>query len=462
MRIAEEYKRSGYFWLPGNEEHKVPGTLIVRDGGKVELEIVGLLDESIEALNGKEDLSLIIGHVEQDGFVTLVKSFYKTKRLTFGGAGIAKSIVSANMLYCGIGFEKDEELIFDSFQFSIEGLDDWLGLSGIEVQYGETFRTATITYNPQESITYSLPDGWKLEIFFTYSLPGFSSLTSAQITQKAFLRLVSQTGVEISQFIDRAYRLTYLLCLALDTSVSIREVSVRSNLYVEKVNEEISRPLPIKVFYQSNPFTEIIPKIDLHRMLFSFGVIRGNAESIFGNWMSAFEVIRPALGLYFSAVRGDHKYLDGKFLALAQALETYHRRTSSETLMDEHEFRSLVANTVWQCPKDKRKWLLGRLKHGNEINLGSRIKKIIEPFKSHIGSKDARKKLVRSIVITRNYFTHYSKELESEAAKGRYLWEICDSMEAIFQLHLLIQLGFTREEIVTILDNNYKLKGKLH
>jgi hypothetical protein len=38
MRIKEEYKRSGYFWLS--------------DGGEIELEIVGLFDESIKALNG--------------------------------------------------------------------------------------------------------------------------------------------------------------------------------------------------------------------------------------------------------------------------------------------------------------------------------------------------------------------------------------------------------------------------
>ena len=197
-------------------------------------------------------------------------------------------------------------------------------------------------------------------------------------------------------------------------------------------------------------------------MLFTFGQIRDNAEKIINNWLNAYDVIRPSLGLYFSAVTGTHKYLDGKFLALAQALETYHRRTSDEKLMDEDVFRTLVARLLCQCTKDKRKWLRGRLIHGNEINLGKRIKKIIEPFKSHIGNGKVRSKLIRNIVNTRNYLTHYSEDLESVAAKGINLWELCQKMEAIFQLHLLGQLGFSNTEISSIVENNYKLKQKIN
>ena len=186
-----------------------------------------------------------------------------------------------------------------------------------------------------------------------------------------------------------------------------------------------------------------MPKIDTHRMLFRFGQIRGNAEDIINNWLEAYSIIKPALGLYFSAVTGTHKYLDGKFLALAQGLETYHRRTSSETLMERGQFRKLVATLLCLAPKEHRRWLHGRLSHGNEINLGQRIQRIIEPYKSYLGNSKERKKLIRGIVNTRNYLTHYSEELEKESVKGVDLWVLCQKMEAIFQLHLLQQLGFT-------------------
>jgi hypothetical protein len=197
-------------------------------------------------------------------------------------------------------------------------------------------------------------------------------------------------------------------------------------------------------------------------MLFRFGDIRKNAEAIFNNWLNAYSTIRPALGLYFSAVTGTHKYLDGRFLALAQGLETYHRRTSSETLMERGKFRRLVATLLCLCPKEHRKWLRGRLYHGNEINLGQRIKKIIEPYRSYLGKSKQRNKLIRGVVSTRNYLTHYSEELEKESVKGVDLWVLCQKIEAIFQLHLLQQLGFTESEIKGILSNNYKLTQKFN
>ena len=458
MRIREEYKKSGYFWLPDNEDNKIPGTLTISDGGEIELEVVGLFDESIKALNGKDDLSRIIGSVEKDGLITLENCFYKNKNISFGA--ISKSLVVVNQVLSGVAYEKDEVVTFNTVSFSIEGLNEWLGISGISVLYGDNYRTATISYTPQDEIVYNLNNGFKLHIFFGYSLPGIGFTHEAKITQQAYLKLSSDEAKEFPEFMATIHQLTSLLCFAIDETVSISDVSATSKDILIELSEGKKKPVPIKIYYPSLPFSENIPKIYNHKMLFQFLHIRQNAELIINNWLETYSIIRPALGLYFSAVSGMHKYLDGKFLALAQGLETYHRRTSSETLMDIDKFRKLVARLICLAPKEHRKWLKGRLIHGNEINLGQRIKKIIEPYKSYLGNSKERSKIIRGIVNTRNYLTHYSEELEKEAADNKDLWILCQKMEAIFQLHLLQQLGFTDSEIQGILTNNYKLKQK--
>lgn len=460
MRIKEEYKKSGYFWLPDNEDKKIPGTLTISDGGDIELEVVGLFDESIKALHGEDDLSRIVGHVEKDGLITLEKCFYKKKNFAFGG--ISKSLVYVNQVLSGVAYEKDEAVTFNTVSFSVEGLNEWLGISGISVLYGDDCRTATISYTPQDEIVYNLRNGFKLHIYFGYTLPGFPNTTEAKITQQAYFKLSSDDAKELHDFIATLHQITYLLCFAVDETVTISDVSATSNEIVTEVSDGKKMPVPIKVYYPSLPFSEETPKIDNHKMLFQFGQVRENTEVIINNWLEAYSIIRPALGLYFSAVTGTHKYLDGKFLALAQGLETYHRRTSSETLMERGKFRKLVATLLCLAPKEHRKWLRGRLFHGNEINLGQRIKQIIEPYKPYLGNSRERNKIIRGIVNTRNYLTHYSEELEKESAKDADLWVLCQKMEAIFQLHLLQQLGFTEPEIQGILTNNYKLKQKFN
>ncbi len=350
MRLKEEYKKSGYFWLPGNEDKKIPGTLTISDGGDIELEVVGLFDESIKGLNGEDDLNRIIGHVEKDGLVTLDNCFYRKKNYAFGG--IAKSLIHVNQALSGVAYEQDEKVTFHTVSFSIEGLNEWVGISGISVVYGDNYRTAAINYTPQDEITYNLINEFKLHIFFGYTLPGLPATTEAKITHKTYLKLSSEKARELPEFINAIHQITYLLCFAVDATVAISDVSATSNEIMMKVTEDKSRPANIKIFYPSLPFPKEHPKIDVHRMLFRFSHIRENAEEIFNNWLNAYSVISPAIGLYFSAVSGSHKYLDGKFLALAQGLETYHRRTSSETLMDKSEFRSMMAKLLWMSKRE--------------------------------------------------------------------------------------------------------------
>lgn len=458
MRIKEELKKSGYFWLPENEDKKIPGNLSILDGGEIELEVVGLFDESIEALNGNDDLRRIVGHVEKDGFVTLEDCFYRKKNFAFGG--ISKSTVHVNKVISGVRYGKDEAITFNTVTFTVEGINEWVGITGIGISYSSDYKTATISYVPQEEIVYNLQTGFKLHILFGYTLPGSGNTTEAKITHRTYFRLSSDDAKEFVEFSKIIHQLTYLLGFAVDSTVTISDVSATSNEIVREISQGKTIPVTMKLYYSSLPFSDNVPKIDTHKMLFRFADIHENAEHVFNQWFSTYSIIRPSLGLYFSAVSGDYKYLDGKFLALAQALETYHRRTSNETLKDEAEFRGMIASILWNCPKQHRRWLRGRLYHGNEINLGQRIKRIIEPYKSYIGSSKQRNKFIRGVVNTRNYLTHYSEDLEKDSLKGSELWRLCQKMEAVFQLHLLQQLGFEELDIQRILSNNYKLKQK--
>ena len=242
----------------------------------------------------------------------------------------------------------------------------------------------------------------------------------------------------------------------MNETVSMKTLSATSN--------EIKRnniPQPIKIYYQSIPYTEKEPTKTRYDMLFSFRTIQDNAGQIFNNWINAYDFLSPALGLYFSTKMGAQKYLDGKFLALAQGLETYHRRTSNETLMDPEDFGTLVDTILEGCPENNRDWLKGRLVHGNEINLGKRLKKIVEPFKKHLGSSKDRGKLLRKIVDTRNYLTHYNEELKGAAANGKDLFNLCSKMELIFNLHFLKVVGFTDKEIEIVVETSQPLKAKM-
>ncbi|MEG4108820.1 ApeA N-terminal domain 1-containing protein [Microcoleus sp. S13_C5] len=145
--MKEEFKKSGYFWLPSAPERKIPGTLIITDGGNIELEVVGFFDEIIEGLNkapnGKYELERIIGHIEKHGLVTLEDCFYKNLNISLGG--ISKSSVYVNKALIGVAYDDKEIVSLNTFKFSVEGIDEWVGLSGIQVETQYENRTASIS-----------------------------------------------------------------------------------------------------------------------------------------------------------------------------------------------------------------------------------------------------------------------------------------------------------------------------
>jgi len=463
LRIKEELKKSGYFWLPSSPERKIPGTLIITDGGNIELEVVGWFEEIIEGLNqapnGKYELERIIGHIEKHGLVTLVDCFYKNKIISFGG--ISKFYVSVNKALIGVAYDDKDIVSINRFKFSVEGIDEWVGLSGIKVENQIEKPTVSITYSQPEDISLNLKNGMNLFITFFPTLPKNPNTTEAKITQKTYFKLVSEQERPLNDFTSAASKITTLLGFAIDKTVCLDQVYATFDAIPQDISNNKTVPVSISVYYASQPYTKLEPKIDRDRMLFRFAQIREDAERIVNNWFDAYEVIDPALDLYFSIKTGAYKYLEGKFLALAQGLETYHRRTSKEKLMDEAVFKELTENLIKQCPEENKDWLSGRLKYGNELSLRQRIKNIIEPFKKSIGTTKERNKLITTIVDTRNYLTHYDKSLESKAVSGRDLSWLCLKMEAIFQLHLLQVLGFTQEEVQSVFDHSYELQKKL-
>ncbi len=90
--------------------------MTINDGGKIVVEILGLLDNSIEALNGKDDLSRVVGLLEGEGYITLLDCFYKTKTISFGT--VSKSVVEARKAYFGLDFNKEEEIRFRNLRKS--------------------------------------------------------------------------------------------------------------------------------------------------------------------------------------------------------------------------------------------------------------------------------------------------------------------------------------------------------
>lgn len=165
-------------------------------------------------------------------------------------------------------------------------------------------------------------------------------------------------------------------------------------------------------------------------MLFRYKDIAEQLKEILTKWIKKYEICEPAFNLYFAQKSGAHKYLDSKFLSLAQGIETLHRRNSQRTVMPKEEFSSLVATILTAVPDSKQNFIKERLKYANELPLRQRIKKMIEPFKIFFKNQNRCDSFINKVIDTRNYLTHYDSDRTSQTD----LLELHRKLEALFQL----------------------------
>ena len=484
MRLSEPIEKQGFFWLPDDDKNQVPGVLRISESGEITLELsyfgeprfyasnkrcLGVAPDGLRGpLNGAENrINRIVGIIGND-LITLDKCLYGNWTKNLSGVGVSTSTIHATRAFLGVNYDEGEEVAFSTLTFSMEGLDEWLSISGIQIEYNwaETggLQTASIHLDPPEEIEFNIPEEIKLKFAFSGTLPSFlpANFTEASITQKAYISLKSKKLRSLEYFLDLVFKLHNFLCFAIDKTVSIDSVTGYSKEITQEIEYGKTREIPIKIYERNEPNSETKLKIHPHNMLFGYGNVADQLEEILIKWLESYETLKPAFNLYFASRSGGHKYLEGKFLALAHGIEVLHRRNFQGTWMPEDEFRNLIDTILNAVPDDgQRQWIDEKLKYANELSLRNRIKQMIEPFKDLYGNKKERNSFISKVVDTRNYLTHFDSSLEDKAAGVEDLWKLCLKLEVLFQLHFLRLIGIDDNAIKSMVHENFALRNNL-
>ena len=467
MRLSEPIEKTGFFWAPEDADNRVPGILRIAETGAATLEVFGLskgllsrhpLDDPFLSQRA-EAINRIVGVVGKNESVTLDGCFKRSWNSNLGG--LWTITIHAHRALIGAIYEDGEDIAFSKISFSVEGLDEWLGISGIQVDHNWNEKSASIHFDPPKDIALHLPGGMEMRFGFRWTLPGFPSITEARVTQKAYVALISTELRPLDDFVTLIFKIHTFLCFAINKNVSLESITAYSTELTQKLNDGSTYEPPIKVYYESLLQSETEPKIRLPDMLFLYRGIEKECQGIFNRWLKNYETSEPTFNLYFASKAGAYKYLDGKFLSLVQGIETLHRRNSQETFMSKEEFSNLVDTISKSVPNDRREWIGEKLKYANELPLRKRVGKMIEPFEDFFGSNSERKHFISKVVATRNYLTHYDSGIEDQAASGEDLRTLCRKLEALVQLHFLRLIGIKDEDLSAIVKGNFDLRDKL-
>lgn len=372
---------------------------------------------------------------------------------------LAKSTIVANWAVVGASFNKDEEILIDSFSFSVERLDDWLKINNLTISECDDGGSKIVRYDQIGDIELYSNDKFRISLRFGYSLSCRQS-NKITIENKSFFRVLLKVPAPVSALMELAHKLVSFVCFALDDIVSLLEINGFLSLSTQTDDRGNFRT-PVTIYFGAIPYSEKEASSRSPQLLFSFQDIRDDASSVVGAWLAAYDSIDPVLGLYFFSKMRGQKYDQSRFLALSQAIETFHRRTSDETLMSPDEFDEALAEIRNSITAEHWRLVSPKLKYANELSLSKRIKDMLATFEDIFGQKEKRKRLCRTIVDARNYFTHYDGALSKKVPRNLNIWRLCLKMEILLQLHLLKTLQFPKERIENIAKQSNSIKRGL-
>ena len=201
-------------------------------------------------------------------------------------------------------------------------------------------------------------------------------------------------------------------------------------------------------------------------MQFCLGDLQPDASQFITRYFEKRQLLEPVCELYFSTIYKPDMYLEQRFLALAHAIEAYHRAFVGGKYQPTEDYRTGLQQILWNAipqtvDADFRSSLRNKLKYLHEFSLRKRVQDICTQFSSvllpYLG---AATQFAGAVADQRNLLTHPDlywgwpgpcKRLERNMAE-------MPADEFAFGGVFAHEIGFSEEAISNLMPRNRRTR----
>jgi hypothetical protein len=422
--LDDEFDLAGAFWLPGSEERHFSGRL-TRFGNQISLvssaDYGPLTDRRLFSFEPPTEKFDFMFGFTREGPCTLVGVFH----VSDGGLQdyrTAKSLRVKNYRVRWVIFGIHSVDGMKTAVFEYPNLRYWIFASPETSHSDNDLQLAFRPLEPvlkvsslEQQATLSL--GTEIKVRFTAKREVRSRTTIS-------VRIECLFQNPLAWFIDIAYRLENFFSLFLGFSCPLKRVQFSDYERATTLNGGLK---------QRRGKTDQLVIVRANQQQLTIALLR---------WLSFQKEFRSFESLVYGTVRRSKLFVETEFLALSQALEGFHRLTSTKQVADSSTFkavRRILIKVIDRCCQDGalKQRLRESLEHANDISFGNRMIDLfsrVSPENLHalIGNSLEFEKQVKS---TRNYLTHIGGPPTKTV-----LTDVSDIFGANQKLHGLLRL----------------------
>jgi hypothetical protein len=368
---------------------------------------------------------------------------------------IARQTFNVGAIITNHLFDDGEALTFDEVSVTFDQLPQWIGRSGVRVNYNlkhgeQTTDEINIDFRQLDDEVVQL-DEFELRLGSSWGMGG-DHITTTRLVQDTYLTLKYPAPLTLEVALDDLKALQDLLTLAINAPVVAEEVTFRRQDLTHEVGSVAGRPKSLR--YYASQLAEALrldrPQSPGH-MVFQYQDIGGLVT--IARWLLVARKYDIVLGWLLSIRYSSGLYVQNRFLNVVSSAESFHRLQFSNELMQGTEFQEFIAGLVEAVPEEHREWLAKQLQYSNEPRLRRRLTELAKyagpAFTSVCGR---RGRWITLAVEVRNRLTHYDKDRQISFEDGD-LYFLAESVYLLVLLCLFRECGVATDVLSRAGDN---------
>ena len=449
------FEARGHWHLPAKPDRKVVGTLRFGEEDGINLSLTGSFSD-FSSLAQPTTYPLIHGVVMEGPYgkgVTLVDCYQA--RQTIGTPEMVTEEIRANKAYvCGRLLDEGD-LRFDAFRVSLDGLRDWLGISGITVnpcKDDDGPRRLSLDYVQPSSVEAAIR-GKPLQIGFGYSLSHVRSGFSLE--EKVSIRVEDIAGL-CEEEVDRAFLhpLLRFFALATDGPNVIDEYVLFKEDYREHDSEYHA---PIYVVRQPVYVPKERPRRRFpHEMLFTYQDVKDSFPDLLNRWFDFSERFSALCDVHFASLYRPGGYVEDRFLTPVRALIFYFEESGAANERVREFRQRALAELQTKLHFTEDVWLSQSMASEAEITFPADLFRALEEHKDLMTPLvgDDLKAFVGAVLAKMNTIYRRDGNAGWDPLEGADLYWTTEKLSVLLKACILEEIGIPRDEAHRFLRRN--------
>lgn len=433
-----EQTYDGEWWRPEDADRRVGGRMKFSPQHGLRLTLFGLLLDDLDRQRRRGHLPVILGNVSSMAFgndVTLLACRWDGDRLH---GTYQEQHFRSDFALLGVHLPSPSSAVVTGCDVSFTNLDTWVDVSGLVVA-----AEADEGYH----VRYDRPALPELE----------TSVGAIALTLKSPFPFVTHRAVDVREWCSLAVRATephsveefrYRILWPLQNFMTF--ATNRANAITDIQMIVAGHSSPVGILFR-HPFIAAISE-NVLEMLFKYSDVKSRLADVLDRWFSLYCSIGSVLNSLVAIAYQRVTLPDAKFLALAQAAESYHRNLTASAPTSPAAHAKRVAEIMEAYKGPHRGWLAKRLKQPAEMTLPDRIQSLFDRLGEEflapmLGASPPIADTAQAMGKWRNDLAHLKVSPEFVVERLLSLHVATNRLLITLQANILLDLGFARDDL---------------